>query len=65
MTRLKLTCMKNIEGKEYVNNIRVKFFETFNTIEEAREELDEIVKASGNSEDSKFSRLVKAESAVV
>ena len=61
----KINLYEKYEGKEYVNNIRVKFFETFNTIEEAREELDEIVKASGNSEDSKFSRLVKAESAVV
>lgn len=62
---IKINLYEKYEGKEYVNNIRVKFFETFNTIKEAREELDEIVKASGNSEDSKFSRLVKAESAVV
>ena len=43
-----------------MNHIHVKFFEKFTTIEEAREELYEIVKASGNSEDSQHSKLVKA-----
>ncbi len=57
----KIQLYENYEGKEYINHIRVKFFEVFENIEDAREELFEIVKASGNSEDSKHSRLVKAE----
>ncbi|WLR52908.1 hypothetical protein LC040_08465 [Bacillus tianshenii] len=62
---IKINLYEEYEGKEFVNNIKVKFFETFATIEEAQEELDEIVKASGNSEDSKDSKLVKADNAVV
>ncbi|WP_408007945.1 hypothetical protein ACJROX_25120 [Pseudalkalibacillus sp. A8] len=61
----KIQLYENYEGKEYVNHIRVKFFETFENIEDAREELYEIVKASGNSDDSKYSRLVKSETAQV
>jgi hypothetical protein len=57
----KIKLHENYEGKEYVNHIRVKFFETFNTIEDALEDLNEIVKASGNSTDSKYSKLVKSE----
>jgi hypothetical protein len=56
----KIQLFEKYEGKEYVNNIAVKFFERFNTIEAAREELNEIVKASGNSEDSVNSKLVKS-----
>lgn len=55
----KITLFEEYEGKEYVNEIRVKFFETFDTIEAARDELGEIVKASGNSEDSRHTKLVK------
>ncbi|MDQ0243087.1 hypothetical protein J2S09_000623 [Bacillus fengqiuensis] len=62
---IKIQLFETYEGKDYVNHIRVKFFETFNTIEGAREELNEIVKASGNSEDSKYSKLVKSEHAAV
>lgn len=56
----KIQLYEKYEGKEYVNNIHVKFFEKFPTIEKAREELFEIVKASGNSEDSQHAKLVKA-----
>jgi hypothetical protein len=58
---IKIQLFEKYEGKEYVNNISVKFFEKFDTIEAAREELQEIVKASGNSEDSKNAKLVKCE----
>ncbi|WP_428909138.1 hypothetical protein [Niallia sp. Krafla_26] len=61
----KIQLYEKYEGKEYINNIHVKFFETFPTIEEAREELNEIVKASGNGEDSKYSKLVKSEDLAV
>jgi hypothetical protein len=61
---IKIQLYENYEGKEYVNKINVKFFEKFETIEAAREELNEIVKASGNSEDSKNSKLVKSEMTV-
>ncbi len=61
----KIKLYENYEGKEYVNYIRVKFFEKFDSIEDAREELDELVKASGNSNDSKFSKLIKSEEAAV
>lgn len=57
---IKIQLFEEFEGKEYVNHIAVKFFERFETIESAREELYEIVKASGNSEDSKHSKLVKS-----
>ncbi|WP_141432649.1 hypothetical protein [Bacillus sp. 03113] len=60
---IKIKLYENYEGKEYINEIRVKFFESFPTIESAREELEEIVKASGNSKDSKFSKLVKSNNA--
>lgn len=60
---IKIQLYEKYEGKEYVNNINVKFFETFDSIEGAREELNEIVKGSGNSEDSKYSKLVKTEEA--
>lgn len=56
----KIQLYEKYDGNEYVNNIHVKFFEKFATIEEARKELYEIVKASGNSEDSKHAKLVKA-----
>ncbi|KKB36618.1 hypothetical protein [Bacillus thermotolerans] len=62
---IKIELYEKYEGKEYVNRIGIKFFETFGTIEAAREELDEIVKASGNSEDSKHSKLVKSEDITV
>jgi hypothetical protein len=62
---IKIQIKEEYEGKEYVNQIRVKFFETFETIEAARGELYEIVKASGNSEDSKYSKLIKSEYAAV
>lgn len=62
----KIQLYENYEGKEFINHIHVKFFETFPTIEEARDELYEIVKASGgNNEDSKYSKLVKSEDAVI
>ncbi|WP_071395777.1 hypothetical protein [Bacillus tuaregi] len=61
----KITLYEKYDGKDYINKIHVKFFETFPTIEEAREELNEIVKASGNSEDSQHSKLVKIENANV
>lgn len=57
---IKIQLFEEYEGKEYVNHIGVKFFERFETLEAAREELDEIVKASGNSEDSLNSKLVKS-----
>lgn len=56
----KIQLYEKYDGKEYVNHIHVKFFEKFTRIEEAREELYEIVRASGNSEDSQHSKLVKA-----
>lgn len=56
----KIQLYEEFEGKEYVNHIAVKFFERFETVEAAREELNEIVKASGNSEDSIHSKLVKS-----
>jgi hypothetical protein len=62
---IKIQLFEEYEGKEYVNHIGVKFFERFETIEAAREELEEIVKASGNSEDSVNSKLVKSEEAAV
>jgi hypothetical protein len=58
---IKIQLFEKYEGKEYVNHISVKFFEKFATIEAAREELYEIVKASGNSEDSINSKLIKSE----
>jgi hypothetical protein len=61
----KIKLYEQYEGKEYINEIRVKFFETFETIEAAREELYEIVKASGNSEDSKYSKLVKSDQVAI
>jgi hypothetical protein len=62
---IKIQLFEEFEGKEYVNHIAVKFFERFETIEAAREELNEIVKASGNSEDSIHSKLVKTPEAVL
>ena len=59
--KIKIQLFEVFEGKEYVNHIAVKFFEKFETIEAAREELYEIVRASGNSEDSVNSKLVKFE----
>ncbi|MFD2924832.1 hypothetical protein [Halobacillus naozhouensis] len=59
--RTKIQLYEKYGEKEFVNYIRVKFFEAFENIDDAREELDEIVKGSGNSEDSKFSKLVKSE----
>jgi hypothetical protein len=61
----KVQLYENYEGKEYVNHIHIKFFEKFSTIEETREELNEIVKASGSSEDSQHSKLVKSEDIAV
>ncbi|MEH7331755.1 hypothetical protein V7161_03895 [Neobacillus drentensis] len=61
----KIQLFEKFEGKEYVNHIAVKFFERFETIEAAREELNEIVKASGNSEDSVNSKLVKSDEVAV
>jgi hypothetical protein len=61
---IKIKLYEQYEGKEYVNQISVKFFEKFDTLEAAREELNEIVKASGNSKDSKNSKLVKSEISV-
>ncbi|MBT2690370.1 hypothetical protein J7I93_19645 [Bacillus sp. ISL-47] len=62
---MKIQLFEEYEGKEYVNHIGVKFFERFGTLEAAREELDEIVKASGNSEDSIHSKLVKSDEVAV
>ncbi|WP_370224559.1 hypothetical protein [Cytobacillus sp.] len=62
---MKIQLYEEYDGKEYVNHIGVKFFERFETLEAAREELDEIVKASGNSEDSIHSKLVKTDEAAV
>jgi hypothetical protein len=61
----KITLYESYEGKEYVNNIHIKFFERFETLDGAREELNEIVKASGNSEDSVHSKLVKSDKVAV
>ncbi len=62
----KIQLYEKYEEKEYINNIHVKFFETFPTIEEARKELNEIVKASGgNNEDSKYSKLVRSEDVAI
>lgn len=61
---IKIQLYEQYEGKEYINQISVKFFEKFDTLEAAREELNEIVKASGNSKDSKNSKLVKSEISV-
>jgi hypothetical protein len=58
---VKIQLYEKYEGKEYVNNIKVKFFETFTSLEAAHEELNEIVKASGSGEDSKYTKLVKTE----
>ncbi|MBD8004324.1 hypothetical protein [Bacillus norwichensis] len=60
--KAKIKMSEEYHGKEYVNYIRVKFFEHFDTIEEVREELYEI--ADKNDSD-KFSnsRLVKLENA--
>ncbi|RST74273.1 hypothetical protein D4T97_011405 [Siminovitchia acidinfaciens] len=58
--RIKMS--EEYEGKEYVNHIRVKFFERFETIEEVREELYEIVDRD-ETDPSANSRLVKLESA--
>ena len=57
---IKIQLYEKFNGQEYVNHIHVKFFEKFPTIEEARAELFEIVKANGNSEDSQHAKLVKA-----
>lgn len=62
---IKISLYEKYEGKEYVNNIKVKFFETFPSIEEAHQELDEIVKASGKSDESKDSKLVKSDTVIV
>ncbi|MEK4030559.1 MULTISPECIES: hypothetical protein [Bacillaceae] len=62
---MKIQLFEEYEGKEYVNHIGIKFFEKFESIEAAREELDEIVKASGNSTDSMHSKLVKSEHVAV
>lgn len=62
---IKIQLFETYEGKDYVNHIGVKFFERFETIEAAREELNEIVKASGNSEDSVNSKLVKSDQVAV
>ncbi|PAE26561.1 MULTISPECIES: hypothetical protein [Bacillaceae] len=62
---MKIQLYEEYEGKEYVNHIGVKFFERFETLEAAREELDEIVKASGNSEDSIHSKLVKSDEVAI
>jgi hypothetical protein len=56
---IKIKLYENYEGKEYINEIRVKFFETFPTIEAARDELSEIVAASGSNPDSAHTRLVQ------
>lgn len=61
----KIQLYEKYEEKEYVNHIHIKFFEKFSTIEEAREELNEIVKASGNSKDSQHSKLIKSEDVAV
>ncbi|MGG1575823.1 hypothetical protein [Fictibacillus sp. NRS-1165] len=58
---VKIQLTEHYEGREYVNQIRVKFFETFDTVEAAREELNELVAASGSGPDSKYSKLVLAE----
>lgn len=63
--KIKIKLFEEFEGKEYVNHIGVKFFERFETIEAAREELNEIVKASGNSVDSVNSKLVKSSEVAV
>ncbi|MED1472256.1 hypothetical protein [Bacillus salipaludis] len=63
--KIKIKLFEEFEGKEYVNHIGVKFFERFETIEDAREELNEIVKASGNSVDSVNSKLVKSSEVAV
>ncbi|MFD1705326.1 hypothetical protein ACFSCZ_01000 [Siminovitchia sediminis] len=56
----KIKLSEEYQGKEYVNYIRVKFFEHFETVEEVREELYEIVDRE-ESDDSAHSKLVKLE----
>lgn len=53
----KIKMSEEYEGKEYVNYIRVKFFEHFETIEEVRAELYEIVSGDPSAD----SKLVKLE----
>lgn len=53
IVRLKQPVKKRVKGEAQ------KFFEKLCTIEAAREELKEIVKASGNNKDSKNAKLVK------
>ncbi|WP_257352195.1 hypothetical protein [Pseudalkalibacillus decolorationis] len=61
---VKIHLYENYEGKEFINDIRVKFFESFGSIEAAQEELNEMVKASGSGPESKYSKLVQAEAPV-
>lgn len=58
--KAKIKMSESYEGKEYVNYIRVKFFEHFETIEEVREELFEIVDKD-HADNSSESKLVKVE----
>ncbi|WP_144460646.1 hypothetical protein [Siminovitchia fortis] len=58
--KAKIKMSEEYQGKEYVNYIRVKFFEHFETIEEVREELYEIVDQD-ESDESADSKLVKLE----
>ncbi|ANX13837.1 hypothetical protein ABE41_017640 [Fictibacillus arsenicus] len=62
---IKIRLYEKYEGKEFVNEIRVKFFESFETVEDARAELDEMVAASGSGPDSKYTKLVLRESTAV
>ncbi|WKB35865.1 hypothetical protein QS257_21520 [Terrilactibacillus sp. S3-3] len=61
---IKIVIYEKDKEKEYINRIRVKFFQDFESVEAAREELFEIVKASGNSDHSKYAKLVKSPAAV-
>ncbi|HBZ08774.1 MAG TPA: hypothetical protein DEO65_02675 [Bacillus bacterium] len=58
--KTKIKMSEEYHDREYVNHIRVKFFEHFDTIEEVREELYEIVDRN-ESEKSADSKLVKLE----
>lgn len=53
--RCRITLIENSE-KAYTNHVPVKFFEAFENIEEAREELKEL--AGPNSEDAKLEKQI-------
>ncbi|RYM00269.1 hypothetical protein EWH99_12460 [Sporolactobacillus sp. THM7-7] len=61
---VKIKIYENHDGqKKYVNEIRMKFFDQFDSVEDAREELFEIAMSSEDDDLSKQSKLVKTETA--